>query len=120
MKDPGSPDATKDTIGVKAKLFRGLADRSRLSLLEALRDGPKNVSTLVELAGLSQPNTSMHLNCLWCCGLVDKEVRGRFSYYRIRSDRVLRVLEAAERVLDEVYDRIAECARYEEPPGVSS
>ncbi len=117
---PTPTDVAHDAIRVKAKLFRGLADPSRLSLLEALRDGPRNVSTLVELTGLSQPNTSMHLNCLWCCGLLDKEVRGRFSFYRIKSDKVLRILEAAESVLDEVYDRIAECARYEEPPGVSS
>jgi DNA-binding transcriptional ArsR family regulator len=120
MKHLSPTDARRDTIRVKAKLFRGLADRSRLSLLEALRDGPQNVSTLVERTGLSQPNTSMHLNCLWCCGLVDKEVRGRFSYYSVKSDRVLGILEAAERVLDEVYDRIAECARYEEAPDVSS
>lgn len=120
MKSPSPADLDRDAIRVKAKLFRGLADRSRLALLEALRDGPRNVSTLVELTGLSQPNTSMHLNCLWCCGLVDREVRGRFSYYRIKSQRVLGILEAAGRLLDEVYDRIAECARYEEPPDVSS
>ena len=120
MTVPDPTDVAQDAIQVKAKLFRGLADPSRLSLLEALRDGPKNVSALVELTGLYQPNTSMHLNCLWCCGLLDKEVRGRFSFYRIKSDRVLRILEAAESVLDEVYDRIAECARYEGPPSVSS
>jgi len=102
-----------DPIRVKAKLFRGLADRSRLSILEALRSGPKNVSEVVAITGLSQPNTSTHLNCLWCCGLVDKEVRGRHSIYRIKSRRFERVLEAAEAVLEEVHDRIAECARYE-------
>jgi DNA-binding transcriptional ArsR family regulator len=117
---PSPTETAHNAIRVKAKLFRGLADPSRLSLLEALRDGPKNVSALVKLTGLSQPNTSMHLNCLWCCGLVDKEVRGRYSYYRMKSERVLHILEAAERVLDEVYDRIAECARYEEPRDVSS
>jgi DNA-binding transcriptional ArsR family regulator len=116
----GPTELTDDAIRVKAKLFRGLGDRSRLSLLEALRDGPQNVSSLVELTGLSQPNTSMHLSCLWCCGLVDREVRGRFSYYRIKSERVLRILEAAESALEEVYHRIAECSRYEEPPDVSS
>ncbi|MHC4669900.1 MAG: ArsR/SmtB family transcription factor [Planctomycetota bacterium] len=106
------PDATR----VKAKLFRGLADPSRLAILETLRSGPKNVSQVVELTGLSQPNTSMHLNCLWCCGLVDKHVRGRFSYYRIKSNKFVRILESAENVLEDVYNRIAECERYAEPP----
>lgn len=39
---------------VKAKLFRGFSDVSRLSLLEALRDGPLTVTTLVETTGLTQ------------------------------------------------------------------
>jgi DNA-binding transcriptional ArsR family regulator len=111
-----SRTTTRDGIRLKAKLFRGLADPSRLSILEALRDGPKNVSEVVRITGLAQPNASTHLNCLWCCGLVDKEVRGRFSYYRIKSGKFVRVLDAAENVLEEVHDRIAECARYEEPP----
>jgi DNA-binding transcriptional ArsR family regulator len=107
---------TGDGIRLKAKLFRGLADPSRLSILEALRDGPKNVSAVVRITGLTQPNASTHLNCLWCCGLVDREVRGRFSYYRIKSAKFVRILEVAENVLEAVHDRIAECARYEEPP----
>lgn len=108
-----NPARGADSIHLKAKLFRGLADRSRLSILEALRSGPRNVSELVELTGLSQPNTSMHLNCLRCCGLVDKEVRGRYSIYRIRSSRIEKLLRAAENVLTKVHERIAGCARYE-------
>jgi len=106
---------TTDAIRAKAKLFRGLADVSRLSIVEVLRGGPKNVSQVVKATGLTQPNVSMHLNCLWCCGLVDREVRGRFSFYRIRSERFDRILAAAEDVLDEVLDRIDECERYEDP-----
>ncbi|MBI2931962.1 MAG: winged helix-turn-helix transcriptional regulator [Planctomycetes bacterium] len=103
-----------NALQVKAKLFRGLADVSRLAILEALRRGPKNVSQIVRQTGLRQPNASMHLNCLWCCGLVDRFERGRFTYYRMMSDRTRRVLRAAAEVLKEVGDHIAECARYEE------
>lgn len=103
-----------DALQTKAKLFRGLSDTSRLSILEALRDGPANVSQVVARTGLSQPNTSMHLDCLWCCGLVEREVEGRFTYYRIASRRVLRLLQAAEHVLELVQDRIQRCTRYSE------
>jgi len=106
---------TKELVHAKAKLFRGLADVSRLSIVEVLRDGPKNVSQVVKATGLTQPNASMHLSCLWCCGLVDREVRGRYTYYRIRSERFTRILQAAEDVLDEVLDRIEECRSYEDP-----
>jgi DNA-binding transcriptional ArsR family regulator len=99
-------------LKLKTKLFRGLADSSRLLILEALRVGPKNVSQVVKATRLSQPNASMHLDCLWCCGLVDREARGRFTWYSIRSRRLARLLRAAEDVLEEAADRIERCSRY--------
>lgn len=106
--------ATRDSLRLKTKLFRGLADPSRLAILELLRKGPRNVSEIVEGTGLSQSNASMHLDCLWCCGLVNREVRGRFRVYRIASKSFLRILAAADGALEEVSDRIDECGRYED------
>jgi DNA-binding transcriptional ArsR family regulator len=110
------PDVARvpERWSLKAKLFRGLADLSRLAILEALRAGPKTVSRVVARTGLSQPRTSMHLDCLWCCGLVDRESVGRYTVYRLRSPKVLRVLEAADALLEDVRKRVIECARYEE------
>lgn len=106
---------TRDALQVKTKLFRGLADPSRLGILEILRDGPKNVSQVVEKTGLTQPNASMHLNCLWCCGLVERKAQGRFTVYSLHSKRkVVQLLRAAEDLLADVHDRIDECGRYEE------
>jgi DNA-binding transcriptional ArsR family regulator len=101
-------------LDVKAKFFRGLADLSRLSILEALRRGPRNVSEVVRMTGLLQPNASTHLNCLWDCGLVDREVRGRCRYYQIKSPGILAILGEADRFLVKVRARISECRRYEE------
>lgn len=100
-----------DELTLKAKLFRGLADPSRLTILEALRGGPLHVGALVERTGLSQPNVSMHLACLWGCGLVKKEPRGRFVYYRIESNRVEKLLGQAESVLARVAEHIYRCTR---------
>ncbi len=66
-----------------ADLFHGFSDRSRLAIVAALRDGEQRVSDLVAATGLSQPNASMHLACLWECGLVAREKRGREVYYRL-------------------------------------
>ena len=102
------------TLEVKAKLFRGLADLSRLAILESLRDGERTVSQVVAATGFSQSLASQHLDCLWNCGLVDRETLGRYTVYRIRSKKVLRVLEAAEAIQADVRERISECKRYEE------
>ena len=63
-------------LAIKSKLFRGFGDSSRLSILDALRNGPLTVAKIVETTGLSQSNTSNHLGCLRDCGLVVAEQNG--------------------------------------------
>jgi DNA-binding transcriptional ArsR family regulator len=105
------PDQT-----LKAKLFRGLADASRLAVLEALRDGSRCVSEVVAATGLSQPNASGHLACLGDCGLVSRERRGKFVYYAIADKRVVKVLEEVESILAETGTAVDRCSRYETRP----
>ena len=64
------------SLALKAKLFRGFADPSRLAIVEALRRGSRSVSEIVEITGLTQPNTSNHLACLLDCGLVERGQQG--------------------------------------------
>jgi DNA-binding transcriptional ArsR family regulator len=98
---------------LKAKLFRGLSDPSRLSILEALRTGPTSVSELVVLTGLSQPNVSNKLCCLKECGLVIGEQRGKFIFYRLNSNKMAALMEATDALLNELSGGFAECQRYE-------
>ena len=105
-------EAVQGDLRLKAKLYRGLGDRSRLAILEAILDGPMNVGQIVAETGLSQPNASMHLDCLYCCGVVDRERRGRYVYYRIKSRRTTQLLEVAERALAEVAEHIEACEQY--------
>ena len=56
--------STTSHIELQAKLFRGFADTSRLSILDALREGERTVSDLVQTTGFTQPNVSNHLSCL--------------------------------------------------------
>jgi DNA-binding transcriptional ArsR family regulator len=111
----GASEQAASDRSLKAKLFRGLADPSRLAVLEALRDGPRCVSEVAAATGLSQPNASMHLACLGECGLVSRERRGKFVYYAIADKRVVKVLEEVEGILQEVGAHIYQCTRYEPP-----
>jgi DNA-binding transcriptional ArsR family regulator len=106
---------TDTGIALKAKLFRGLADPSRLALLEALREGPQTVTALVETTGLSQPNVSNHLRCLLDCGLVRRSRRGRFVVYRLSDERIAELLQLAEQVLADVARGVYHCTRYNAP-----
>ncbi len=95
----------------RAILFRGFSDRSRLRILEGLVDGERRVGDIVAVTGLTQSNVSTHLACLWDCGVVARERRGREVYYRL-SDGVADVFAAADRVLEQAGDTVRACPRY--------
>lgn len=108
---PPSP-ISRAKLDMTAKLFRGFADASRLSILEALRDGERCVSDLVLVTGLSQSNVSGHLTCLRDCGLVVSRQDGRFVHYRLADPQVDAVLAGADVILSRLVDRISACANY--------
>lgn len=100
------------SLALKAKLFRGFSDPSRLSILEALREGPRSVGDLVDATGLSQSNTSNHLACLLDCGLVEREQQGRRAIYRL-GDGVDGLLAQVDELLGGPARGVDACPRYE-------
>ncbi|MDD5467551.1 MAG: metalloregulator ArsR/SmtB family transcription factor [Anaerolineales bacterium] len=104
--------ASPKTSELQAKLFRGFSDPSRLSILDALRDGALSVSEIVQATGLTQSNVSNHLGCLRDCGLVTAEQHGRFVYYELSDKRVGQLLRLADELLADVAKGVYECTRY--------
>jgi DNA-binding transcriptional ArsR family regulator len=104
---------TEITVANKAKLFRGLGDGSRLAILEALCEGSRSVTEIVEATALTQPNVSNHLACLLDCGLVRREQRGRFVYYDLSDARIEQLLALAAGVLADVAGGLDACRRYD-------
>lgn len=103
------------SIELKAKLFRGFGDPSRLSILETLYNGPHTVSEIVAATGLSQPNVSNHLACLRDCGLVLAEQNWRYITYRLSDDRVGDLLATSESLLAAIAQGVYACTRYNQP-----
>lgn len=104
--------AETTNLSVKARLFRGFSDPSRLKILESLRAGGMTVGAIVEKTGLSQSNVSNHLSCLRDCGLVAAEQRGKFVAYSLSDQRVNELLTLAEMLLADVARGVYECTRY--------
>ena len=109
---PPPARAAQDALEIKAKLFRGLAEPSRLVLLELMREGERSVGDLVATSGLSQANVSAHLACLRDCGLVSSRSEGRYVFYRIAGREVERMLAHADGALAALAARIAACVSY--------
>ena len=104
-------------LALKAKLFRGFSDPSRLSILESLRSGPLTVGEVVSATGRAQSSVSTHLACLYECGLVSREQRGKFVYYRLSDERVESILRLGDVLLADVAKGVYECTRYDSEEG---
>jgi ArsR family transcriptional regulator, arsenate/arsenite/antimonite-responsive transcriptional repressor len=79
------PLAAEDAEQLAAAL-KVIADPSRLrllSLIHAQPDGEACVCHLQEPLGLSQPTVSHHLKVLVDSGLLEREQRGRWAYFRV-------------------------------------
>jgi DNA-binding transcriptional ArsR family regulator len=71
-----------------ASYFQALSEPTRLSILNLLRDGERNVGELAQLTGYTSANISRHLGVLVQHGLVARETRGTAVYCRIADDSV--------------------------------
>ncbi len=104
--------AQANSVVLKAKLFCGFSNPSRLAILEVLRTGSLTVSEIIEGTGLSQSNVSNHLGCLRDCGLVTSAQQGRYVNYQLSDSRVAEILSMADELLADVAKEIYECTRY--------
>jgi ArsR family transcriptional regulator len=67
-------------------LLRALADRHRLRIVNMLLQAKKQAVCVCEFTpalSVSQPTVSYHLKQLTEAGLVERERRGSFAYYRL-------------------------------------
>ena len=81
-----TPDEAVDL----AAIFRVLGEPARLRMLGLIALQPnQEVCELVEPLGLSQPTVSHHLKVMYKAGLLDKERRGTWIYYRILPERLV-------------------------------
>lgn len=75
--------------------FEALAHPLRRDLLQRLRhEGELSAGALADQVEVSKPTLSHHLKVLTAAGLVDRERRGTFIYYRINQSLVEEVLHS--------------------------
>ena len=94
---------------VLATFFQGLADPTRVRILELLAERPRTVRELQADLGLAQGRVSSHLACLRWCGYVVGTVDGRFNRYQLVDPRVRDIVMAAESIVRENADRLTSC-----------
>lgn len=83
----------------KVEFLRGLADKTRLKIIESLRERERTVSELVEEIGGSQSNISAHLKLLKTTGIVKNRHQGKYVYYSLRDESIYDFLNKLEEML---------------------
>lgn len=112
------PTLQARAIALKAKLYRGFADPSRLFILETLRAGPLSVHEIVERTGLTRTNVSNHLRCLSDCDLVTSESQGRYTFYQLSHPKIADLFQVTEEIVRDIARGMYECTNYtEQHPG---
>ena len=71
--------------------FAVLAEPQRRHILDALVDGERPVTDLVDALGLSQPNVSKHLRVLRDAGMVAVRVDAQRRLYRVEPTALLEI-----------------------------
>lgn len=102
--------------------FRALADRHRvkiISLLSQTGGAPICVCDFVPVLALAQPTVSYHLKQLVDAGLVTREKRGTYAYFRLAPDALERMRDAFGKPSEPAVDRaspVADRAAARTPP----
>ena len=82
------PIATEDAEQL-ATALKAIADPARLRLLSLIQSQPDQeacVCHLTEPLSLSQPTVSHHLKVLLRAGLVEREQRGSWAFFRVKPE----------------------------------
>ena len=94
-----TPALTQEITALHANICSALAEPSRILILYALNEKPRNVSDLAKELGLSQPTASRHLNLLRERGLVSAQREGQSVIHTLTDQRVIQALDLLRAVL---------------------
>lgn len=93
---PVSQPLSDEEAEATSRVFKALADPARVKLISLIAaSGEACVCELVVPLELSQPTVSHHLKVLVDAGLLEREKRGTWAWFRLRPE----ALEAAGRAL---------------------
>jgi DNA-binding transcriptional ArsR family regulator len=98
LRDSRPPE--RDVAGQET-VFKALANRDRLRVLDALRESECCGCELQVVLDAPQSTVATHLRKLKEAGIVKSRKKGKWSYYRIADTAVLEVLDLARAIQED-------------------
>jgi DNA-binding transcriptional ArsR family regulator len=93
LKDLANKVAKLDVVKKQSRIFKALADETRLRILNLLRAREMCVCEIMIALNLTQPTASHHLRILESAELVEDSRKGKWVFYKIANPKL------AERIL---------------------
>ncbi|MBI3175945.1 MAG: winged helix-turn-helix transcriptional regulator [Chloroflexi bacterium] len=96
-----TPTLKQEISQLEADFCSALSDPTRILLLYALSEEPRNVTELTTELGIPQPTTSRHLKILRDRGLVQTTRQGTTVTYSLADKRLIQALDLLRAVMRE-------------------
>jgi DNA-binding transcriptional ArsR family regulator len=99
-------------LNMKVKLIHGFSNKTRIQILESIKNQEKTVSQIIEEVNGNQSNISQHLACLKGCGIIVGRNEGKYCYYSLRNQHIRDLLMMFDVVLEDVENDVACCENH--------
>ena len=87
------------TLLLQAEILKAIAQETRLSILELLRDGERCVCEIFPAIGQEQSNVSRHLNMMQQAGILARRKDGLKIFYAIKHPEVIAIVDLAAAIM---------------------
>lgn len=93
---------TINNIDEKVSFLHGFGHKTRVEILYYIMNSEKSVSQILNAVDASQSSISQHIACLKGCGLIVGRQEGKYIYYRLRNEKIKRLLLDIDAVIEEL------------------
>ena len=87
----------ENTVETQSRVFRALADETRLKILMLLDIREMCVCEIMVALDLTQPTASHHLGILETVGLVKDRREGKWVFYSVKDKRAIKLMKTLRR-----------------------
>jgi ArsR family transcriptional regulator len=87
------------THGLQAEILKAIAQDTRLTILELLRDGERCVCEIFPAINQEQSNVSRHLNMMQRAGILTRRKDGLRIFYAVKHPEVLAIIDLAAAIM---------------------
>jgi DNA-binding transcriptional ArsR family regulator len=102
-------EMTIKNLSLHRLFLKALSNETRLLVLESLRNEPKCVTEISETLNLEQSWISHSLKCLYNCGFVKMERRGKKRIYSLNKETIIPLFNTIDKHITKFGHKLKTC-----------